>query len=469
MQERLYIKLYQLRRRHIWVVSVQNFLRFGLWGGWLSLGLWLVFGLAGLEESDRSRALWAWPGLALLGFALGLLRPASLRAVAHHADRQHGLQERLLTCLGHLQEGRPPSVVSQLLLEETLDKVKDLDPRHTYPNSWARPLARWLVPALGLLTLTLVLPEPSSQPDDPRDRQLRESHQRLSETARRLAARPSSAALRDLQRQLRRLQHQVPAQAARQLRQQVAQLEQRLARQNELARRVGQLAQHTSSEELQKLSRELPTLRQAEKSLSAGQREAAQKAIEQALQELNRSNQAEQQLSQAIQQECQNLDTQGKSQPGQGSMSSEGQASPQSGAPQPGNHQQKSGEGPSDFGQGSTNQEEGQTREGQAKAQSDRLNQEQRHKTEAYQRLYATQRQHLETQTRQVGLQGGRGRLLRMGDNQLGEARNEPSLLPEQETFLAAKAQAEQSVAEERIPSAHRDAVRRYFQEIDPR
>jgi hypothetical protein len=57
-----------------------------------------------------------------------------------------------------------------------------------------------------------------------------------------------------------------------------------------------------------------------------------------------------------------------------------------------------------------------------------------------------------------------------MQEAQLGAAREgDPSLRAANDEFLAAKAMAEQSVAEERIPAEHRDAVRRYFDHIDPR
>lgn len=478
MDDRLYIKLFQLRRRQALVQGLQRGLRAGLWGGWLCVPLLLLFTWLRLPGENLWHTLWVWPLFAGAGFLHGLLTPMSLRQVAHEADRLNDLQDRLLTCLSHLQARRAHTVLSQLLLQETLQKLDQIDPRRTFPGRWRKPLLRWLVPALAVAAVFLVAPEVlPPPPPDPLQQQVLVSQQRLNQLARRMAnGRPRSRAQQQLQAALQRMPQQVPGQAARQLRNALQGLQRQLAEQTQLGRQLEELAKggKLDAQKLEKLrqqmARQQPSpqtqarLEQAQKSLSQGQREAAQQALKEAGKQLQSEQQFEgqQELNEAIRQEISQLDPQ---QSTQNDAPSTGDVGNPGGPPRPGQ-----GKGQADFGLGSTNQQAGKQREARQKARSHRQNQEQRHKTGQFEQLYAADRKYLKNRRERVALNGGKGRLLRMGDSQLGDPRNQdPSLRPEQVDFLSAKAQAEQSVAEERVPPEHRDAVRRYFDQLDPR
>ncbi|MBS2034199.1 hypothetical protein JST97_04380 [bacterium] len=473
MEDRLLIKLLQLRRRQALVQAVERGLSWGLWGAWLCLPLLLVSAWARLDPQDQLRVLWLWPGLALLGFAYGLLTPWSLSRVAHAADRTHGLQERLLTCFGHQQGRKPHTVVSQLLLQETLERLDGIDPARTFPATWKRPLLRWSVPALTLAASFWLVPGwlPAT-PADPLQQEVLASRQRLGPLARRLAQ--HRVAGQKLQQLLRKLPQQVPAQAARQMRQALGELQKQMEKQSAQAARLGQLAQASPQQqrqELEKLRQQLDQqpqakalVEQAQKALEQGQKEQAQKAMGQAQKELAEGQQMaeNQQLSQALQDEMSQLGgapEAGKQgdQPGQGEVASK-----------PG--QGKKGKGQGDFGTGSTN-EQGKTGDpARRKARSLRQNEEERHKQEAFKQLYGAERKDLQTRRERVALSGGKGKLLRMTESRLGDPRpGDPGQRQETGDFLAAKALAEQSVAEEKVPVEHREAVRRYFDNIDPR
>lgn len=473
MEDRLLIKLLQLRRRQALVQAVERGLSWGLIGAWLSLPLLLMCGWLRLEADDLLRVLWLWPGLSLLGFAYGLLTPWSLGRVAHRADQAHGLQERLLTCFGHQQERRPHTVVSQLLLQETLGRLDSIDPARTFLVTWKGPLLRWSVPALTLTAALLLLPHwLPPPPADPLQQEVLASRQRLDRLARRLAQhRPAS---RKLQQLLQKLPQQVPAQAARQMQQALGELQKQMEKQATQAERLGQLGQATPQQqrqELEKLRQQLDSqsqartlVEQAQKALDQGQKEQAQKAMEQAQKELAEGQQMaeNQQLGQALQDEMNQLGgapEAGKAgdQPGQGEL----QGKPGQGKP---------GKGQGDFGVGSTNREGKSGEQARRKARSLRQNEEERHKQEAFKQLYGAERKDLQTRRERVALSGGKGKLLRMEQGQLGQARPGDTV-QRQETgdFLAAKALAEQSVAEEKVPVEHREAVRRYFDNIDPR
>ncbi|MFN8609196.1 MAG: hypothetical protein U0931_16790 [Vulcanimicrobiota bacterium] len=475
MEDRLLIKLLQLRRRQALVQAVERGLSWGLWGAWLCLPLLVVSALARLGTEDQLRVLWFWPGLGLLGFAYGLLTPFSLAQVAHAADRSHGLQERLLTCFGHQQARKPHTVVSQLLLQETLERLDGIDPARTFPARWKRPLLRWSVPGLVLLAALILLPRwlPPA-PADPLQQEVLASRQRLDRLAKRLAQHRGAG--RKLQQLLQKLPQQVPAQAARQMQKALGELQKQMDRQTAQASQLGQLAQGSPAQQrqqLEKLRQQLEQqpqakalVEQAQKALEQGQQEQAKKAIGAAQKELAEGQQMaeNQQLSQALQDEMNQLGGapqagQPGDQPGQG---------PVGGGVQPGKGDKGKGQG--DFGTGSTNQE-GQT--GQAARQKNRSlrqNEEERHKQEAYKQLYGSDRKDLKTRRERVALSGAKGKLLRMSQGQLGDSRqNDPVLRQQAGDFLEAKALAEQSVAEEKVPVEHRDAVRRYFDNIDPR
>lgn len=475
MEDRLLIKLLQLRRRQALVQAVARGLRWGLGGAWFCLPWLLLFAILRLPPQDQIRVLWLWPALALLGFAHGLLRPWSLRRVAHQADQAHDLQERLLTCYGHLESKKPHTVVSQLLLQETLQRLDEIDPRRTFPATWKRPLLRWSVPALALAAVFLLapvwLPPP---PPDPLQQEVLASRQRLERLNKRLAARPQSLRQEQLRKLLEKLPQQVPAQAARQMRRALGELQRQMDKQNQQASQLGQLAGATAQqqqEQLEKLRQQLQQqpqakslVEQAQKALQQGQKEQAEKALREAQKELAEGQQMAEdaQLSQALEDEMKQLG--GAPEPGKpGDAPGEGG----SGSPgRPGGGKPTRG----DFGQGSTNQEDKSGEAATRKARGERQNQNERTKKGEFQRLYGADRKDLQMRREKVALSGGKGKLLRMAEGKLGDARlGDPVLRQQSGDFLEAKALAEQSVAEEKVPVEHREAVRRYFDNIDPR
>ncbi|MBN9413894.1 hypothetical protein ABS71_16075 [bacterium SCN 62-11] len=476
MEDRLLIKLLQLRRRHALVQAVERGLRWGLWGGWLCVPLLLVFAALHLPLEDQLRVVWLWPAWTLIGFVHGLLTPWSLRRVAHQADQTHGLQDRLLTCYGHLESRKPHTVVSQLLLQETLQRLDPIQPARTFPATWKRSFLRWMVPALALVGALILgpiwMPPP---PPDPLQQEVLAARQRLDRLSKRLAQRPRSPRQQQLRQMLEKLPHQVPAQAARQMRQALGDLQRQMEKQNQQAAQLGQMAGSPAQqqrEQLEKLRQQLqqqPQARslveQAQKAVQNGQKEQAEKAMREAQKELTEGQQMAEnaELSQALEDEMKQLGgspEEGKAgdKPGQG-------AAGKAGAPGKGK-----GGGKGDFGMGSTNQEKKTGEAASQKAQGDRQNEEQRNKRGEFKQLYGSDRQHLQTRRERVALAGGKGKLLRMADGKLGDARlGDPSLREESGDFLEAKALAEQSVAEEKVPAEHREAVRRYFDNIDPR
>lgn len=485
MEDKLYIKLYQLRRRQAWVQAIAQALRAGLWGGWLSILLVLVLAGLGLPPQSQLEALLVWPALALLGFLHGLLQPQSLRQVAHQADQVHGLHDRLLTCLGHLQAQKPNTIVSQLLLSETLAHLDTLDPRRTFPNHWRRPLLRWLVPGLAFTLTVIVLTQINLDTPEPWQQEVLASRQRLNRLSQRLATRrPNSPEAQRLEKLLQRLPQQVPAQAARQMRQELQKLQQQLASQSAQAQQVEavrqklQSAQGSSSraeqaQKLAELQKQLSPqhsaqdpLQQARKALEAGQNESAQKALEQAQESLRAGQEVQEQMasSEALQQELQQLDPGGATAQDQTSQGTISQAEAQ-GQPVPGK-----GKGQADFGRGSTNEQTAQGEAAQQKGRGERQHKRTPSNSKDYEKLYGVERHDLKARRERVSLSGAKGKLLQMPETQLGEATTSNLVLrAEQDDYLQAKALAEQSVAEERIPSQHRDAVRRYFDQIDPR
>lgn len=475
MEDRLLIKLFQLRRRQALVQAVERGLRWGLWGGWLCVPLLLLFAALRLDGVDQVRVVWFWPALALIGLLHGLLTPWSLRRVAYAADQTHGLQERLLTCFGHWESKKPHTIVSQLLLQETLQCLDQIDPARTFPARWKRPLLRWSVPALALTAALMLapiwLPPP---PPDPLKQEVLASRQRLDRLSKRLAQRPKSLRREQLRKLLEKLPNQVPAQAARQMRQALGELQRQMDKQAQQASQLGQLAQSTPQqqrEQLEKMRQQLEQqpqaktlVEQAQKALDQGQKQQAEKAMREAQQELAQGEQMAEdaELSQALQDEMQQLG--GSPQQGkQGDEPSQGSTGPPGGK-----GKTKGSKG--DFGVGSTNQE-GKTGEAATrKARGKRQNQQERSKQEAFKQLYGADRKDLQTRRERVALGGGKGKLLRMADGKLGDPRlGDPSLRQDSGDFLEAKALAEQSVAEEKVPAEHRQAVRRYFDNIDPR
>lgn len=484
MEEQLYIKLFQLRRRQALVQAIESGLRFGLWGAWASLPLVILFIILRLPAESQMQALWLWPAGALAGFLHGLLKPRSLSQIAHTTDQAHGLQERLLTCLGLLQSKAPQTAVSQMLLQETLARLDRVDPRQTFVATWKRPLLRWLVPGLAFVAATILtpgwLPPP---PADPLEQEVLASQRRLTRLTQKLLQRRSaSAEQKKLQQLLKNLPRQVPAQAARQLRQQLQATQRQLAEQKAQAQELARLAEGNLQNpaermQLEKLrqqiqqSQAVQKLEQAQKALEQGNREAARQAIKQAQEQLNQGPEAQEQsqIAQALQDELGQLDpgqTAGDEQNSAGT-GPDSQPAPGGKLPPKGPGQ---GQGQADFGQGTTNQQGKTGQAARPKHQSPRQNQQHREKEETFRQLYGSERSHFKTRRERLALKGAKGKLLRMSETRLGEARTDlPSLRPEESDFLAAKAQAEQSVAEEQIPAEHREAVRRYFDRIDPR
>lgn len=481
MQEQLYIKLFQLRRRQTLVQSIESGLRYGLWAAWASLPLLVLFIIMGLPRQNQLQALWLWPAGALAGFLHGLLSPRSLRQIAHQTDQTHGLQERLLTCLGHLQSRAPQTALSQMLLQETLTRLDGIDPRQTFVATWKRPLLRWFVPALaGVAAMLLTprwLPPP---PADPLEQEVLASQRRLSRLTQKLAQRKStSLEQKKLQQLLKNLPRQVPAQAARQLRQQLRATQRQLAEQSNQAQELARLAQGalqspSERKQLQQLRQQIQQvqasqkLEQAQKALEQGNHEAARQAMRQAQEQLSQDPETQErsQIAQALQDELGQLDPR-QSTGDEPSNPGAGTEGPQAA---PGGKSQQRGQGQADFGEGTTNQQGKTGQAARPKLQSPRQNQQHREKQEQFRQLYGSERSHLKTRRERLALKGSKGRLLRMSESRLGEAHTDlPSLRPEDSDFLAAKAEAEQSVAEERIPAEHREAVRRYFDQIDPR
>lgn len=475
MEDRLLIKLLQLRRRQALVQAVERGLAWGLWGGWLCLPLLLLFAGLRLEPEEQLRVVWFWPALALIGFGHGLLTPWSLRRVAYAADQTHDLQERLLTCYGHLESKKAHTVVSQLLLQESLQRLDQIDPARTFPARWKRPLLRWVVPALSLAAALVLAPIwlPPPAPD-PLQQEVLAARQRLDRLSKRLALRPKSLRHEQVRKLLEKLPNQVPAQAARQLRQALGELQRQMDKQNQQASQLGQMAGATPQqqrEQLEKMRRQLDQqpqakslVEQAQKALQQGQREQAEKAMRDAQKELSEGEQMSQdsELSQALEDEMNQLG--GSPQAGkQGDTPSQGAT----GKPTK-KGQGKAGRG--DFGVGSTNQEENSGAAATRKARGERQNKEERSKEGAFKQLYGADRKDLQTRRERIALAGGKGKLLRMADGKLGDPRlGDPSLRQDSGDFLEAKALAEQSVAEEKVPAEHREAVRRYFDNIDPR
>lgn len=486
MEDRLYIKLYQWRRRQQWVSAVHEAIRGGWWGAWLSLLVLLVLAAVG-APGDHSEALWLWPSLLVAGFFRGLLQPLSLREVAHVADQAHGLHDRLLTCYGHVLEGQRMDVVSRLLLEETVQQVEGLDPRVTFPNRWQRPLLRWSVPLLAVLLATTLLELRRPAPSDSSEQEVLASRQRLSKLAQRWEVRQTNRQTRQqLEQLLRRMPKQVPHQAARHLREQLRQLEHQLAAQQEQARQLESLAQQAKQaktpaekaavqHQLQQLEQKLdpqhsalPDLQKAQQRLQEGQMQQAEQALQEAGRKLASGPEAQEgeELAQALQDESQQLAPQSAGQEGDG----QAQGPVRVGQAAKAGHGKQGGQAANDFGQGSTNKAESASKQASQKNYSQRQNRQTRDKEEQFARLYGPERQHAGYRRERALMQGAKGRLLQMRDAQAGAAREgDPSEREAVEEFMAAKVLAEQSVAEEQIPAEHREAVRRYFDRIDPR
>ena len=473
MEDRLFIKLLQLRRRQALVQAVSRGLSWGLWGGWLCLPLLLLFAALRLSVEDQLSVVWLWPALALAGFLQGLLTPWSLGRVAHAADRAHGLQERLLTCWGQWNSRRPHTVVSQLLLQETLQCLDEVDPARTFPSTWKRPLLRWTVPALALLAALVLAPRLLPPPPaDPLQQEVLASRQRLERLARRLAHRPKSPTQQQLQKLLQKMPNQVPAQAARHMRQALSELQRQMDKQTAQAAQLGEMSKGSPQQQAQRLEQlrqqmgQQPQakalLEQAQKALAEGQKEQVEKALGQAQEELTQGQQMaeESEMSQALEDEMSQLG-------GSPQQGKPGDSPAQGSAGKPGKGR---GRGKGDFGEGTTNQEGKTGQAASGKARGERQDKEERHKEEAFKQLYGSDRKDLKTRRERVALHGGKGKLLKMPETRLGEARSgDPSLRAESGDFLAAKALAEQSVAEEKVPAEDREAVRRYFDNIDPR
>ena len=139
MEERFLIALAALRRRWLWTRATAGALRGGRWGAWLCLPVFTAVQLLG---GDPWAALWLWLAGTVAGAARPLLQPPGLKQVALATDSIHGLQDRVLTCWDALALRRPATLASRSLLAETTGLVAALDPRRTFPNPWARPLAR---------------------------------------------------------------------------------------------------------------------------------------------------------------------------------------------------------------------------------------------------------------------------------------------------------------------------------------
>jgi len=469
VEDRFLVKLLELRRRQAWVEALEAAIIAGRRGGWLGLGLGLLLASWGRPLSSCLEALWVWPALTGLGFLWGLSRPRSLRQVAHQTDRHCGLQDRLLTCYAHQVEQRRPSAVSQLLWEDTLARLQTIDARSVFPCHWRQPMLGWLLPGLLWFSAWMAYPYLPGPVPDPWEGEVLASRDRMSTWSRRLSGLTRNPSRRrDLEQLVQRASRQVPHQLARQLRLQKAKGEQHLQALQQLSEQLrlmekGGAGKHGEASWLSEVP-EHARRRAIEKALQALRQGDSQPLAEQ-LRELQREQQQELALQQALEDELSQLPGSEVAQQGQGQgqdperKSGRGQAQPNGSGPGMG----------ADWGKGSSNEQQ-KASPLAAKGQGLRQSQRRPEKTLEFQRLYGVERKHLESRPENVQLAGARGRLLKMPQVSRGQARSgDPSLIAEQEEFLRARVAAEQSVAEERIPSQHRDAVRRYFDELDPR
>lgn len=469
MEDRFLVKLLELRRRQAWVEALEAAIVAGRWGAWLGLFLGLLLASWGRPLSSCLEALWMWPALVGFGFLWGLSRARSLRQVAHATDRHCGLQDRLLTCYAHQVEQRRPSAVSQLLWEDTLARLQTIDARSVFPCHWQQPLLGWLLPGLLWFSAWMAHPYLPGPAPDPWEGEVLASRDRMSNWSRKLSGLTSNPSRRrELEQLVQRASRQVPHQLARQLRLQKTKGEQQLQALKQLSEQLrsmekGGAGKHQEAPWLA----EVPghSRRKAiEKALQALRQGDSQPLAEQ-LRELQRDQQKELALQQALDEELSQL-------PGS-EVAPSGEGQSEGPERKPGSGQgPSSGKGPSmgaDWGRGSTNEQQ-KASPLAAKGQGQRQSQRRSEKTAEFQRLYGVERKHLDSRPENLQLAGARGRLLKMPQVSRGAARSgETSLLAEQEEFLRARVAAEQSVAEERIPAQHRDAVRRYFDELDPR
>lgn len=499
-------RMHQLKRRWKLVRCARSGLRWAAAGGWLGVLLALLLKLLDRPPEELLLTLWA-PLLFLAGgLVRELLTDLPILTVALEADRVAGLKERLSTAVEWLQSARPPTAVTQFMVRDAAEHAAQVVPARLFPWKVTRPLATLTPP---LLAAALLLLSPAwglwqKGPEPEEIRAVQASAQRIDELARQLAAarpahpptRPVAPRLEALARQLREkgVDRQEAAARIQSLARQLAQ--ERAAQGRGKGERNAQAAQ-ASAEKLGQLAQQLGkgmTADEARRQLEAARKgldpkgeaerkaaeaaqalaqgnaqEAAQKleqAAESARQEAEAAEAAEagDQVSEELAQEGEELDP-GSTRPGPPTQAGREVA----GNPSQGPGKEGQGKGPADFGKGTTNQEEkptGEAPKNRIVRQSDRTSDWQ----EEYQKLYASRRDHFEEATTRVRGQKTRGRVLR-GQGEVigaptagGEAR-----LPAEEVFLSSKQAAEQAVAQGQIPSEYREAVRGYFDAIDPR
>lgn len=474
MQDSLLAKLQQLRRRQALVQALEGGLKWGSWGAWLCIPLLLISKAAGLNSPELLRTLCFWPTLTCLGLIHGFLHPPSLASIAHSTDVANGLQEKLLTCLQYLRKPRTPTSLSDLLFKETLEQLKTVDPALTFPLRWKQAFLYWSVAALAVLfTVNLSSKIFTWSKPEPLQQEVIASQQRLHQLEQKLSRHNSHQ--QKLQRLLHSLPQQVPAQAAKQMQKLLSSLQKELAQHAAQARTLNQLAHGNllkQDKQLEQLRQQLDQaaqakdlVEQAQQALRNDRPEAAQKALLQAQQELTKGQLASenQQLSQALANEISQLGGMPKTEYMQ-------ESSDQTSSYQIQITKNAQAKSPGDFGIGSTNQAQTANTSSQPKAHSQRQNTGERHKQETFKQLYDSRRKQPTTQLERVRLSASRGKLLTLPQNRLEIPQpGEPTQLQTTENFLVAKVLSEQSVAEEKIPVEHREAVRHYFDQIDPR
>jgi len=504
MQE-LLPRMHQLKRRWKLVRCARRGLRWAAAGGWLGVLLALLMKLLDRPPEELIETCWAPLLFCAGGIVRELLTDLPILTVALETDRVAGLKERLSTAVEWLQNARPATAVTQFMVRDAAEHAARVEPTRVFPWKVGRPLAKLAFPlAVGALVLASPawgLRQKGPEPEEVRAVQTAAT--RIEQMARRVAAtrpaspRPVAPRLEALARQLREkgVDRQEAAARIQSLARQLAQ--ERAAEGSGKGDRSAQAAQ-ASAEKLGQLAQQLgkgmsadearrqleaarrgldPQSEAAKKAAEAAEamaqgnsQEAAdklQQAAESARQEAAEASAAEagDQVSSELAQEGEELDP-GSTRPGPPNQAGQEVATNQ---PQ---GQAKEGEGkaPADFGKGTTNQEE-KPPEGEGPAgRLVRQSQGQSEWQEEYKKLYSSQREHFDQANTRVRGQKTRGKVLRGQGEVIGApTAGGSSRLRAEEVFLSSKQAAEQAVAQGQIPSEYREAVRGYFDAIDPR
>ncbi len=480
--------------------------------GWFAVGsLLAAAALVVLWNWDRLPGPWQWLAtagrpaellwlpllLALGGFSSRWLELPSAREAAYKLDQLFGSQERLLTAVDWLLSEKPRTRISERLLSQSAQTLRDEGQLKTRLRQLERvPKQRYaLLLSLGLPILLLAtLPEhvglPSSAAvwlspnqvdnltEDLREemelaRSLEDPEQKLKELLKKLGEKNeleegAEAKLdRELQQALDQLKQQAKAhESARELLETLAER----ARQGQPMRKKDREAM----EQLRKLMQgkgQSQALEQAARNWEKGQSKEAAEALEEMQQQVGQSaremEEAYQEARQAQSEDMKNSgqeydeskgeqfegEGQGEGSRGQGNGSGAGEST------------DGEGRGTGDAGTGTTEEEGegGAARGNQSRRQSKRTSDW----TEEFKNLHAPERTEFQrNQTRVRGQRGDKGPRFETSKEGRGEA-TQGTHLDGSGGLLEYQESAENALLREEIPADYRDNVRVDFETLD--